>query len=256
MGPASHPGREAVDFVPLVRALTAPVGTRPTLHEIVVQATRLVPARWAAALVADRITATPATLAATTDDSVTEVIARIAGAAGTSPGWQAFDDGIVCHVPDLRAEQGFGTYPGEMVAQTPVRAVLSVPLTGRTGIVGVLTLYADQPHAFGPSAVERAVLLGTHAGIALATADANDRAANLERALLSSRTIGAAVGVLVERHRLTEALAFDVLRHSSQLTNRKLADVAADLVASGKLAQEEQALARSVGESRPQPRSA
>lgn len=203
-------------------------------------------ARWAAALVADRMTTTPATMAATTDDSVTEVIARIAGSAGTSPGWSAFDEGVVCHAPDLRAEQRFGAHPSGMLAYTRVGQCCRCRLTGRDDVVGVLTQYAGQPNALGPTQVERALLLGTHAGIALVTADVADRAANLQRALASSRTIGAAVGILVERHRLTETLAFDVLRHANQLTNRKLADVAEDLVACGELAKEEQALARTV----------
>lgn len=231
-------------FGVLATALVTPVGTEPTLREIVVQATRLVPSRWAAALVAERITPVPATLAATSDERVTDVVARIAAAAGSSPGWSAFDEGALCHVPDLTAETRFGCYPRRVLDETPIRSVLSIPLTGRWGLKGVLTLYGDRAHAFGTAEVERALLLASHAGLALSSADTAETAANLRRALDSSRTIGAAVGILVERHRLTEAWAFDVLRVASQLSNRRVAELADELVATGALPREEVAVRR------------
>jgi AmiR/NasT family two-component response regulator len=64
---------------------------------------------------------------------------------------------------------------------------------------------------------------------------ANDRARNLERALASNREIGVAIGVLMHGHRLTQAQAFDVLRAASQDSNRKLADIAMDVVDTGTL---------------------
>ena len=101
--------------------------------------------------------------------------------------------------------------------------------------MGVLTLYSERTHAFGEEEVERALVVASFAGVALAAARAEDRAMNLEVALSSSRTIGAAVGVLVERHRLSEDEAFDLLRLSSMHTNRKLLHVAELLVTSGEL---------------------
>ena len=232
------------EFGAVAKALTSPVGTASTLEEIVLQATRLVPSRWAAALVADRITATQAPLAATTDASVTNVIAEVAGACGDSPGWHAFDHGVMCDVPDLAAETRFGDYPHELLARTPVRSVLSLPLLGADRVVGVMTLYGDRADAFDDEATARAILLSTHAGVAIAKARATDKVDNLEVALATSRTIGAAVGILVERHRLSEDAAFEVLRTSSQLTNRKVLEISRDLVSTGALPEAARALAR------------
>lgn len=58
---------------------------------------------------------------------------------------------------------------------------------------------------------------------------------NLERALRTSRTIGAAVGILMERHKVTQNEAFAILATSSQHSNRKLADLAEEIVYSGTL---------------------
>jgi AmiR/NasT family two-component response regulator len=64
-------------------------------------------------------------------------------------------------------------------------------------------------------------------------AAATAHAAQLQRALLSNRRIGMAMGMLMERHRLTEELAFDQLRDLSQRGNFKLRDVVEQLVCTG-----------------------
>lgn len=58
---------------------------------------------------------------------------------------------------------------------------------------------------------------------------------NLEYALKTSRTIGMAMGILIERHKLSPELAFEMLRLASQHGNRKLRDLALDLVYTGEL---------------------
>lgn len=56
--------------------------------------------------------------------------------------------------------------------------------------------------------------------------------ATLQRALYSRETIGTAKGILMARENCTPDEAFDVLRRASQRSNRKLADIAADIVLS------------------------
>ena len=55
-------------------------------------------------------------------------------------------------------------------------------------------------------------------------------AANLEEALKSSRTIGAAIGLLMGSRDLDEERAFAVLKQVSRNSNRKLRELAAELV--------------------------
>lgn len=56
-------------------------------------------------------------------------------------------------------------------------------------------------------------------------------ARDLETALRSSRLIGAAIGILMESRGLDEDQAFGVLRQASQDQNRKVRDLASDIVA-------------------------
>jgi hypothetical protein len=54
-----------------------------------------------------------------------------------------------------------------------------------------------------------------------------EHAAEMEQALRSSRTIGAAIGMIMVSRELTEEQAFAVLAKASQDSNRKLRDIAA-----------------------------
>ena len=55
----------------------------------------------------------------------------------------------------------------------------------------------------------------------------------LQAALQSSREIGMAMGIVMERHRLTPDRAFLVLQRISQRRNLKLRDVAEHIVQTG-----------------------
>ncbi len=61
------------------------------------------------------------------------------------------------------------------------------------------------------------------------------KAMNLERALENSRTIGAAIGIVMAMEKVTREHAFQLLRTASQQQNRKLHQVADDVVALGTL---------------------
>jgi len=56
--------------------------------------------------------------------------------------------------------------------------------------------------------------------------------AQLEEALKTSRTIGAAIGIIMGTQQVSEETAFDVLQTASSNSNRKLREIAAELVAS------------------------
>jgi len=57
----------------------------------------------------------------------------------------------------------------------------------------------------------------------------------LEQGMTSRTVIGQAQGILIERHKVTADGAFALLVRSSSVTNRKLYDVAAELVLTGEL---------------------
>ena len=118
-----------------------------------------------------------------------------------------------------------------------VRSVLTQRLRLRSdaGVIAGLNVYSDAPHAFDERARATGLVLATHGGLLMNAMLADDRVRNLERALASNRQIGIAMGVLMHQHGLTQVEAFDVLRAASQDSNRKLADIAVEVVETGTL---------------------
>jgi hypothetical protein len=82
----------------------------------------------------------------------------------------------------------------------------------------------------------RVLDLVTGLGSSLATKLAlSDEVENLRSALASNRRIGIAMGIIVERLRITPDEAFEVLRRISQTMRTKLRDVAEDIIMTGDL---------------------
>jgi hypothetical protein len=65
--------------------------------------------------------------------------------------------------------------------------------------------------------------------------DAREKIANLEIALQSSRRIGQALGIMMDRLAVTEDEAFTRLRMASQRSHRKLRDIAEEIVYTGQI---------------------
>jgi transcriptional regulator with GAF, ATPase, and Fis domain len=95
---------------------------------------------------------------------------------------------------------------------------------------GALNLYSRRAGAFSEDIETAGWLLASHAAVALASARTIDQ---LEHAMDTRHAIGEAMGILRERHQLSEDDAFNVLRQLSQHHNIKLRDVAQRVRAEG-----------------------
>ncbi len=60
-----------------------------------------------------------------------------------------------------------------------------------------------------------------------------DQVEELQTALCTSRMIGQAIGIIMTRRFVTQDEAFTLLRRASNNTNRKLREIAEDIVATG-----------------------
>lgn len=123
----------------------------------------------------------------------------------------------------------------EAAAAAGVVGVLSVALLGDDeSPVGGLNLYSRSVSRLDAADRDHAVRLAAVVGIAVANALRYDAvatlAAHLERALASRAVIEQAKGILMAAQRCSAEEAFDLLRRASQRENRKLRDVAAQIV--------------------------
>ncbi|WP_423213650.1 GAF and ANTAR domain-containing protein [Pseudonocardia sediminis] len=114
-----------------------------------------------------------------------------------------------------------------------VLATTLLPDARAPRLSGALNLYARKRDAFGDEDRDRALLLATHASLALAATEAISRSALQEaqfRTAIASRdVIGQAKGILMARRGLSADEAFDILRRTSQDLNVKLVDLATTL---------------------------
>lgn len=133
---------------------------------------------------------------------------------------------------DLTIETRWPQFCEIALEQSPVRDVMSFHLTDHP-VPTALNLYTRTPGSFGGNAVTVGALFATHASTLMAHADSSHQAATLGTAITTSRQIGAAVGILMGIHKVTEPEAFDLLRHTSNNLNRKLRDIAQDVTDTG-----------------------
>lgn len=143
----------------------------------------------------------------------------------------AIDKTEIVRVDDLRGDPRWPTFAQRALAHG-VAGMLSFQLYARDNNLGALNLYAAEPDAFNDEAAHVGVLLATHAAVALASTRTE---ANLRNALLSRDMIGRAKGILMERFKVNQAAAFELLVAVSQHSHRKLREVAEDLTSTGEL---------------------
>lgn len=116
-----------------------------------------------------------------------------------------------------------------------LKCSLSFPLVADGESIGAMNLYGyDRPHAF--SAIDRqrgatfAAQASTALTLAIRFAKQSELADQLQQALKSRSIIDQAMGVLMGQQHCDAETAFALLRTHSQNNNRKLRDVAADII--------------------------
>jgi GAF domain-containing protein len=126
-----------------------------------------------------------------------------------------------------------GPYPAYALSYG-VHSSLSLPLTVNGHTRGALNLYAGTAHAFGPTEQQHAELFAGPASAALTVVTRQVHQVQLSEqlrdALATRAVIDQALGILMGHNSCDSDTAFAILRESSQHQNRKLHDVAADIV--------------------------
>lgn len=122
----------------------------------------------------------------------------------------------------------------ELAASHGIKSTLSIPVTAREEPLAALNLYSRAEANFDEADAERMGVFATHAAFVLANVqlywDSRQLSENLNEAMRSRATIEHAIGVILASGGRTPDEAFQVLVRASQRTNRKLRDVAAELV--------------------------
>jgi transcriptional regulator with GAF, ATPase, and Fis domain len=148
---------------------------------------------------------------------------------GEGPAIDATIEGTTSVVDDTSTDERWPKF-SRAVADLEISSLLSCQLSSPRRALGSLNLYAYKRNAFDPLCKELAEIYAAHASIVLASRSLEN---DLRTAVDTRGIIGQAMGILIERHKVTPGQAFDMLVKASQNRHMKLRDVAGYVVQTG-----------------------
>ena len=155
----------------------------------------------------------------------------IQGELSEGPCMSAVFERATVRVPDMAHEERWPRFAARAL-EAGAGSMLSFQLYVEGDNLGALNLYNREAGAFDDESEHVGLLFATHAAVAFAGVQKQE---HLRASIATRDLIGMAKGILIERHKLTPEQAFTVLTRHSQTTNRKLREIAEDLVRSGAL---------------------
>ncbi len=117
-----------------------------------------------------------------------------------------------------------------VLSETPVRGMAGYPLLVDGRKSGALNLFCDRPGGLTTESADAGVVLASFASVALGGSSSREEARTLAEGLTTNREIGMAVGLLMATHNLSAQEAFATLRKASSHLNRKISQIARELV--------------------------
>jgi GAF domain-containing protein len=214
-----------------LRRHSAGDGLLDALHQVIAATRALFDASGAGIMMVDDDSVLAAVAA--TDD-VGRLLEVRQQETGGGPCVDALTFDRVVSTADLASDERWPALLPEL-PELGVRSVLGIPLHATRVPIGSLNVYRDQPGAWSDSEVSAleayAELVENLLGSALQAQEHEQLAAQLQYALDTRVAIERAVGVVMGRERINAVAAFNRLRSSARSTGRKVADVAAELLA-------------------------
>jgi GAF domain-containing protein len=176
----------------------------------------------------------PTTAVATT--SIAATVDAIQYTVNAGPCLDAYRRQVFNRVDDTETEERWPEFCRGAL-QAGVRSILSYPLIISGDGLGAMNVYGDSASSFTARSERAGAAFATHAAVTLANARAFWRAdevrRNLELALESRGVIDQAKGMLMARQGISADAAFDILRRASQRANRKISEMAKDVIDHG-----------------------
>ena len=164
------------------------------------------------------------TMAAT--DPIVQEADQLQYHMGEGPCLDATAGQQVAVVRDMRTEQRWPRFAPRAV-RLGVLSQRGIEIFRQGSTVGGLNLYASTTDAFDDTTEHAAMIFAAHAAVAL---DKTMKLTSLTDALRSRQLVGAAIGILMERHTIDEHAAYRYLTRVSQNSNVGIRDIAQTLV--------------------------
>ncbi|WP_197373078.1 ANTAR domain-containing protein [Mycolicibacterium baixiangningiae] len=137
----------------------------------------------------------------------------------------ALDD-VVVRTDDFREETRWPKYAPACV-EIGVLSGLSFKLYTAERTAGALNLFGLRPNVWDGDAETTGAVLAAHAAAALL---AHREGEQLKSALSTRDRIGQAKGIIMERYKVDDVQAFEMMRQLSQDSNKKLTEIAQQVI--------------------------
>ncbi|NOL45472.1 GAF and ANTAR domain-containing protein [Kribbella sandramycini] len=171
-----------------------------------------------------------AEIGAVTDPAIEELY-RLQIDSDAGPLITALETRAVLVVQDIADDTEWPAWRDKAL-ELGIRSVLHVPMVLGNRPIGALSPYNEAPDSFSADDEAIAHILARHASVAVASARQEE---NMAAAVDARKLVGQAMGILMERFDVDGDRAFAILRRYSQDNNRKLRDVAQELIDTRKL---------------------
>lgn len=155
-----------------------------------------------------------------------------------------FEEQVV-HSADLCEDDRWPQWGPRVAAEADVRSMMCLRLYTHSDTVGAINLYARHPRAFDVQDRDDGQAVAAHVAVAVVAAQ---KVEQLVTGLDARTIIGQAIGIVMERYDLDGDRAFEVLARLSSHANRKLRDVAEEVVRTRRLPPDEAAAGESAGD--------
>jgi GAF domain-containing protein len=233
-GPARERDREqllAETFVVLADTLVDDYDVVDLLHQLVDACVNLLGVT-AAGLLLDDQRGNLAVVAASNEETRLLEVLQLQSDAG--PCLDCVRTGVAVTVDDLEVDQARWPVFAAAAIAAGFRSVAAVPLRLRTETIGALNMFHSAPHPVAATDRRLAQALADVATIGILQRRSSHRSAvmaeQLQHALNSRIVIEQAKGVLAERNGVDMDAAFTALRRYARNHNRKLSELAMDVV--------------------------
>ncbi|CDP89834.1 response regulator receiver/ANTAR domain-containing protein [Mycolicibacterium farcinogenes] len=214
----------AVRMAELARALAAPRSLDDILIDVTEAATELIPGVDTAGILLVGDGGKWDSLAGTSD--LPSQLDELQMTYQEGPCMEAALGDIVVRTDDFREETRWPRY-SKVAVEIGVLSGLSLKLYTADRTAGALNLFGFQPRVWDSEAETIGTVLAAHAAAALLASRHTDQ---LTSALNSRDRIGQAKGIIMERYRVGDVQAFEMLRRLSQDSNTKLVDIAQQVI--------------------------
>jgi GAF domain-containing protein len=153
--------------------------------------------------------------------------------AGFGPCMDAALSGETVAIPDTSDSDAYPDW-APAAARQGITHTMSIGLPVEQRTIGALNVYGAGDTPFDQATEELATAFASYAAVAVANAgvyaSTATLAGNLQKALDSRAVIDQAKGILIGRHHFSAEAAFDELVQKSNHSNRRLREIAQDIV--------------------------